>query len=205
MGRSPPTEMKLCLAQLSSKALRRKQNSKIRNSFKNRNVECILASCCCSVAQCDPKDCSTPGLPVPRYLPELGQVHVHWIVVPPNHLILCHPPLLLPSVFPSIRVFSNKLPLSIRWPKYWSFSFNISPPNEYSGFISFGIDWLDLLAVQGTLKSLLQCHDLKASIPCCIWRILNGMCLSVASIIHSIKCSKIIKNQKINIEKKEIL
>ena len=114
-------------------------------------------------------------------------------------------PLLLPSVFPSIRVFSNELPLSIRWPKYWSFSFNISPSNEYSGFISFGIDWFDLLAVQGTLKSLLQHHDLKASIPWCIWRILNGMCLSVANIIHSIKCSKIIKNQKINIEKKEIL
>ena len=76
-------------------------------------------------------------------------------VIPSNHLILCHPLLLLPSIFPSIRVFSNELALCIRWPKYWSFSFSISPSNEYSGLISFRMDWLDLLAVQGTLKSLL--------------------------------------------------
>ena len=76
--------------------------------------------------------------------------------MPPNHLILCHPLLLLPSIFPSIRVFSNESVLCIRWPKYWSFSFSISPSNENSGLISFGMDWLDLLAVQGTLKSLLQ-------------------------------------------------
>ena len=81
-----------------------------------------------------------------------------------NHLILCHPLLLLPSIFPSIRVFSNELALCIRWPKYWSFSFNISPSNEYSGLISFRMDWLDMLAVQGTLKSLLQHHSSKASI-----------------------------------------
>ena len=81
-----------------------------------------------------------------------------------NHLILCHPLLLLPSVFPSIRVFSNESPLSIRWPKDWSFSFSIRPPNEYSGLISFRMDWLDLLVVQGTLKSLLQHHSSKASI-----------------------------------------
>ena len=81
-----------------------------------------------------------------------------------NHLILCHPLLLLPSIFPSIRVFSNELALCIRWPKYWSFSFNISPSNEYLGLISFRMDWLDLLAVQGTLKSLLQHHSSKASI-----------------------------------------
>ena len=81
-----------------------------------------------------------------------------------NHLILCHPFLLLPSIFPSIRVFSNESVLHIRWPKYWSFSFNISSPNEYSGLISFRMDWLDLLAVQGTLKSLLQHHSSKASI-----------------------------------------
>ena len=81
-----------------------------------------------------------------------------------NHLILCHPLLLLPSILPSIRVFSNDLALHIRWPKYWSFSFSISPPNEYSGLISFRMDWMDLLAVQGTLKSLLQHHSSKASI-----------------------------------------
>ena len=84
-----------------------------------------------------------------------------------NHLILCHPLLLLPSIFPSIRVFSNESVLRIRWPKYWSFSFNISSSNEHPGLISFRMDWLDLLAVQGTLKSLLQHHSSKASI---IWR-----------------------------------
>ena len=86
------------------------------------------------------------------------------LVIPSNHLILCHPLLLLPSIFPSIRVFSDELVLCIRWPKYWSFSFNISPSNEYSGLISFRMDWLDLLAVQGTYKSLLQHHSSKASI-----------------------------------------
>ena len=84
-------------------------------------------------------------------------------VMPSNHLILCCP-LLLPSIFPSIRVFANESVLHIRWPKYWSFSFNTSPSNEYSGLISFRIDWLDILAVQGTLKSLLQHHSSKASI-----------------------------------------
>ena len=86
------------------------------------------------------------------------------LVMPSNHLILCHP-LLLSSVFPSIRVFSNESFLHIRWPKYWSFSFSISPSNEYSGLISFSIDWLNLLAVQGMLKSLLQHHSSKASVP----------------------------------------
>ena len=86
------------------------------------------------------------------------------LVMPFNHFILCHPLLLLPSVFPSIRVFSNESVICIRWPKYWHFSFSISPSNEYSGLISFRMDWLDLLAVQGTLKSLLQYHSLKASI-----------------------------------------
>ena len=85
-------------------------------------------------------------------------------VMPSNHLILCHSCLLLPSIFPSIRVFSNESVLHIRWPKYWSFSFNISSSNDYSGLISFRIDWFDLLAVQGTLKSLLQQHSSKASI-----------------------------------------
>ena len=87
--------------------------------------------------------------------------------MPSNHLILCHPLLLLPSIFPSIRVFSNKSVLRIRWPKYWSFSFSISPSNDYSGLISFRMDCLDLLAVQGTLKSLLQHHSSKASILRC--------------------------------------
>ena len=85
-------------------------------------------------------------------------------VMPSNHLILCHPLLLLPSIFSSIKVFSNESALCIRWPKYWSFSFNISPSNEYSELISLRIDWVDLLVVQGTLKSLLQHHHLKASI-----------------------------------------
>ena len=85
-------------------------------------------------------------------------------VMPSNHLILCHPLLLPPSILPSIRVFSNESVLRIRWPKYWRFSFSISPSNEYSGLISFSMDWLDLLAVQGTLKSLLQHHSSKASI-----------------------------------------
>ena len=87
-------------------------------------------------------------------------------VMPSSHLILCHPLLLLPSIFPSIRGFSNQLVPRIRWPKYWSFSFSISPSNEYSGLISFRMDWFDFLAVQGTLKSLLQHHSSKASILC---------------------------------------
>ena len=88
-------------------------------------------------------------------------------VMQSNHLILCHPLLLLPSIFPSIRVFSNESTLRMRWPKYWNFSFNISPSNEHSGLISFRMDWLDLLAVQGILKSLLQHHNSKASILWC--------------------------------------
>ena len=96
-----------------------------------------------------------------RSLPKLMPVES---VMPCNHLILCHPLLLLPSVFPSIRVFSNESALRIRWPKYWSFSFSISPFNEHPGLISFRMDWLDLLSVQGTLKSLLQHHSSKASI-----------------------------------------
>ena len=89
------------------------------------------------------------------------------LVMPSNHLILCHSLLLLPSIFPSIRVFSNESVLHIRWPTYWRFSFSISPSNEYSGLISFRMDWLDLLAVQGTLKSLFQHHSSKASIFWC--------------------------------------
>ena len=122
-----------------------------------------------SVAQscptlCDPMDCSTPGFPVHHQLPELLKLMSIESVMPSNHLILCHPLLLLPSIFSSIRVFSNELALHIRWAKFWSFSFNISPSNEHPGPISFRMDWLDLLAVRGTLKSLLQHHSLKASI-----------------------------------------
>ena len=108
-------------------------------------------------------DCSTPGFPVHHQLLEPTQTHVA-SVMPSNHLILCCPLLLPPSTFPSNRVFSNEPVLPIRWPKYWSFSFNISPSNEHSALISFRMDWLDLLAVQGTLKSLLQQHSSKASI-----------------------------------------
>ena len=105
-------------------------------------------------------------LPCPSPLRGLLKLMSITSVMPSNHLILCHPLLLPPSIFPSIRVFSNEQVLHIRWPKYWSFSFNISPFNEYSGLISFRMDWFDLFAVQGTLKSLLQHHSSKASIQC---------------------------------------
>ena len=122
-----------------------------------------------SVAQlcltlCDPKNRRTPGLPVHHQLPESTQTHVHRVgdAIQPSH------PLLSPSspapIPPSIRVFSNESTLRMRWPKYWSFSFSISPSKEYPGLVSFRMDWLDLLAVQGTLKSLLQHHSSKASI-----------------------------------------
>ena len=110
-------------------------------------------------------DCRTPGLPVHHQLLELLQFMSIELVMPSNHLIPCHPFLLPPSMFPSIRVFSNESVLSIRWPKYWSFSFKISPSSEDPGLISFRMDWLDILAIQGTLKSLLQHHSSKASIP----------------------------------------
>ena len=111
-----------------------------------------------------PMDCSTLGFPVHHQLPELAQIMSVESVMPSNLLILCHPLLFLPSIFPSIRVFSNESVFHIRWPKYWSFSFSVSPSNEYSRLISFRIDWFDLLAVQGTLKNLLQHHSSKASI-----------------------------------------
>ena len=126
-----------------------------------------------SVAQscptlCDPMDGSMPGLPVHHQLPELTQTHVHWVG---DAIQLSHP-LSSPSppafnLFPSIRIFSNESVLRSRWPKYWSFSFNISPSKEYSGLTSLRMDWFDLLAVQGALKSLLQHHSSKASI---LWR-----------------------------------
>ena len=131
-------------------------------------------ACCCSVAKscptlCNPMDCSTPGFFVLHYLPEFAlslspRLMSIESVMLSNHVILCCPLLLLPSVFPSSRVFSNESALFIRWPKYWNFSFSISPFNEYSGLISFRSDWLDLLAVQGTLKSLLQHHSARFSL-----------------------------------------
>ena len=111
-------------------------------------------------------DCSTPGFRSITNSGSLLKLMSIKSVMPSNQLILCYPLLLLPLIFPSTRVFSNESVLGIRWPKYWSFSFSISPSNEYSGRISLRIDWLDLLAVQGTLKSLLQHHSSKTSILC---------------------------------------
>ena len=128
------------------------------------NIFCFCSVQFSSVAQScptlgDPMNRSTPGLPVhhqPRSLPKLMSIES---VMPSSHLILCRPLLLLPPILPSIRVFSNESTLCMRWPKYWSFSFNISPSNEHPGLISFRIDWLDLLTVEGTLKGLLQHHS----------------------------------------------
>ena len=119
-------------------------------------LQISISICCCLVAQscptlCNPMDCFL----VLHYLLEFAQIMFVELMMPSNHLILCCPLLLLPSIFPSIRVFSKELALWSRWPKYWSFSFSISPSNECSGLISFRINWFDLLAVQGTLKSLL--------------------------------------------------
>ena len=126
------------------------------------SVQCSSVSQSC-LTLCNPMNRSTSGLRVHHQPLESTQTHVLESVMPSNHLILCHPLLLLPSIFPNIRVFSNESPLYIRWPEYWSFSFSISPSKEHSGLIS----WLDLLAVQGTLKSLLQHHSSKASVLQC--------------------------------------
>ena len=129
-----------------------KQNSQLYlHAVSSIQFISVAQSC---LTLCDPMDCTNS-----RSLLKLMSIKS---VMPSNHLILCHPLLLLPSIFPSIRVFSNESVLRIRWPKYWSFRLNISPSNEYSGLISFRMDWLDLLAVQGTLKSLLQHHISKA-------------------------------------------
>ena len=126
-------------------------------------------------------DCSTPGFPVLHHLPELAQTLVSIeLVMPFNCLILCHPLLLLPSVFPSIRVFSSESALLIWWPAYWSVSFSISPSSEYSGLISFRTDWFDLLSVQGNLKSLPQHQSSGASI---LWRSAFFM-VQLSSIHH---------------------
>ena len=134
---------------------------KYEGEIKSFQFSSVAQSC---PTLCNPMDCSTPGLPIYHQLPEFTQLMSIELVMLSNHLILCHPLLLLLSIFPSIRVFSNESAPCIRWPKYWSFSFNISPSNEHSGLIFFRMDWLDLLAVQRTLKSLIQHHSSKASI-----------------------------------------
>ena len=128
----------------------------------------LVFICCCSVAQscltlCNPMDYSISDFPVLHHLLEFAQTHGSWVgdAIQTSHPL--SPPLVLPSILPSIRVFSNELTLYIRWQKYWHFSFSISPSNKYSGLIYFRIDWFDLLAVQGTLKTLLQYHSSKAS------------------------------------------
>ena len=134
---------------------------KVEIKYKMNQFSSVTQSC---LTLCDLMDGSTPGFLFYHQLPSLLKLISTRSVMPSNHLILCHPLLLPPSVFPSIRVFSNESALRIRLPKYWSFSFSISPSNEYLGLISFRIDWFDLLAVQGTLKSLRQHHSSKASI-----------------------------------------
>ena len=129
--------------------------------------------CCCSVAKScpalsDPMNCSSPGFPVLTISWRLLKLLPIELAMLSNHLILCHPILLLPSVFPSIRIVSSESAFCIRWPKYQSFSFSISPSNEYSGLISSMNDWLDLLAVQRILKILLQHHNSKASVLWCL-------------------------------------
>ena len=127
--------------------------------FKSRTA---VAKWCPTL--CDSMYCSTSRLLFPPLSPNLLRFMSFESVMPPNHLVLCCPLLFLPSIFPNIRVFSNELALHIKWPKYWSFSFSISPSSEYSGMISFRMDWFDVLVVQGTLKGLLQYHSSKASI-----------------------------------------
>ena len=135
-----------------------------RHLLLGRKEMTHFCCCYCSVTQscltlCDPMDCSTPGLPVHHQPQSFHKLMSIELMMSSNHIIFCCPLHLLPSVFPSIRVFSNESNLRMRWPKYWSFSFSISPSNEYSGLISFRMGWLDLSAVQGTLKSLLQHHS----------------------------------------------
>ena len=135
--------------------------NKVARIIKTAQFSSVTQSC---PTLCDPMNRSTPGLPVHHQLPEFTQTHVHRASVPCSHLILGRPLLLLPPIAPSISVFSSESTLRMRWPKYWSFSFSIILSKEIPGLISFRMDWLDLLAVQWTLKSLLQHHSLKASI-----------------------------------------
>ena len=138
----------------------------VSSKSSNNRIQFSSVTQSCPIL-CNPMNRSMSGLPIHHQLLEFTQTHVHRVVMPSSHLILCHPLLLMPQIPPRIRVFSNESPLPIRWPKYWSFSFSISPSSEHPGLISFRMDWLDLLAVKGTLKSLLQHHSLKASILQC--------------------------------------
>ena len=144
-------------------------------SVLNKSFSSVTQSC---PTLCNLMDCSTPGLPVHHQLLESNKPMSIELVMPSNHLILCHP-LLLPSLFPSIRVFSSESVLCTRWPKYWSSSFSISLSNEYSALISIRIDWFDLLTVQGTLKSLLQHCSSNSSF---LW---HSICLWSNSHIHT--------------------
>ena len=138
----------------------------VKNRLKGRFRALSLSQFSCSVVSdsCDHMNRSVPGLHVHHQLPELLKLMPIELVMPSSHLILCHPLLLLPPIPPSIRVFSNESTLRMMWPKYWRFSFSISPSNEHPGLSSFRMDCWDLLAVQGTLKSLLQHHSSKALI-----------------------------------------
>ena len=146
-------------------------------------------------------DHSTPGLSITNSWSPPKPMSIEW-VMPSNYLILCSL-LLLPSIFPSIRVFSNEAALHIRWPKYWSFSFSISPSSEYSGLTSFRVDWLDLLAVQGTLKSLLQHHSSKASILWCSAFFIVQHLHSFGLIVFTwgLICENVWNNSSFNINK----
>ena len=148
------------MEQLSTSELKELPSLSPLSSFRDQ-IRSVAQLC---PTLCDPMNHSTPGLPVHHQLPEFTQTHVHRVsdAIQPSHPL--SPLLLLPPIPPSIRVFSTESTLHIRWPKYWSFSFSISPSKEIPGLISFRMDWLDLLAVQGTLKSLVQHHSSKASI-----------------------------------------
>ena len=166
----------ICLINCSyTEYIKRSYNTKLKkkipqlNLFKKIDDSCLQFS---SVTQscptlCDSMSRSTPGLPVHHQLPEFTQIHVHRVSDPSSHLILCRPLLLLPPVPPSIKVFFSESTLRMRWLEYWSFSFSIIPSKEIPRLISFRMDYLDLLAFQGTLKSLLQHHSSKASILRC--------------------------------------
>ena len=149
------------MARTSQKQKRLRRDGKNTQITESAQFSSVSQLC---LTLCDPMNHSKPGFPVHPNSWSLPKFMSIQSVMPSNHLILCHPLLLLPSVFPNIRVFSNESALCIRWPDYQSFSFNISPSNEYSGLISFRMDWLDLFAVQGTLKNLLQHHSSKVSI-----------------------------------------
>ena len=152
----------------------RSLSPKKASSYSSVQFSSVAQSC---LIHCDPMNHSTPGLPVHHQLPEFTQTHVHWVSDQFSHLILCRPLLLLPPIPPSIRAFSNESTLRMTWPKYWSLSFSITPSKEIPGLISFRMHCLDLLAVQGTLKSLLQHHSSKVSI-------LRGSALFTVQLSH---------------------